>query len=109
MNICLKKIPEEYFPFNANINASLKLLIMLLTQTAKLNPYKNQIYIANLRTFSNKRCFYLKINFLKIFSIICVFQHIHISQLFILRILFQSHKIRHLGMQSEFKKYSVNT
>ena len=58
MVIYLKGISEEGLLFNGNvkvINASLKFLIQVTIKKRKLNLYKNQIYIANLKNFSNQR------------------------------------------------------
>ena len=66
--------------FNGNANVSLKFLIVLPKQKAKLNPYKNQIYIANfisLNLFKHPICFYSIIKILKIFTAIFTFLHIH--------------------------------
>ena len=58
MNICLKGILQEGFLFDGNvkiINANLKFLIKVATQNTKFNFYKNEIYIVNLKSFSNQR------------------------------------------------------
>ena len=93
------------FPFNSNANASLKFLIMVSPQKRKFNPYRNQIYIANLRTFSNQRSVSaLKLSFLKS-SLPFVSLFMCIKHLFILRILFQSNLIR----RSVTHSASINT
>ena len=54
--ICLKGISEEGFLFNGNvkiIDANLEFLIKVTRQKAKTNRYINQIYLANLKRFSN--------------------------------------------------------
>ena len=57
MIICLKGILEEGFLFNGNVNviidANLEFLIKVTRQKAKTNRYINQIYLANLKRFSN--------------------------------------------------------
>ena len=57
MIICLKAISEEGCLFNGNAKityTSPKLIIKVPTQKIKINLYKNQIYIADLKSFSNQ-------------------------------------------------------
>ena len=91
MIICFKDISEESFSCNGNIkiiNASLKALKKMPKQKVKLSPYKNQIYIANLKSFWNQ-----------FFAPFCS----STKHFFMLSILFQLHLIRHSGKQSPLK------
>ena len=71
-----------------------------MTQKAKFNLCKNQIYIS--KAFKSVLRFYFKIKFLKFFSITFVFVHLH-KALAILSILFQSHLTRNLITQKTYK------
>ena len=78
---------------------------MVSPQKRKFNPYRNQIYIANLRTFPNQRSVSaLKISFRKS-SPPFVSLFMFIKHLFILSILFQSNLIR----RSVTHSASINT
>ena len=88
MIICLKCISEERSLFNVTvkiINASLKFLIKVPTQKAKVykNLYINQISQTNFRSFLNQAR---------------ILKHI-----FMLSILFKSQLIRHSCTRSAFK------
>ena len=54
--ICLKGISEEGFSFNGNfkvITTNIKFFTKVPTQKPKYNRYENQIYITDLKSFSN--------------------------------------------------------
>ena len=92
MIICFKDISEEGFLCNSNIkiiNASLKALKKVPKQKVKLNPYKNQIYIANPKSFWDQ--FFSPSLF------------IYKRHFFMLSILLQLHLTRHSGKQSPLK------
>ena len=76
MNICFNGILQEGFLFDGNvkiINASLKFLITVATQKTKFNRYKNQIYIVDLKRFSNQRSDSAsKLSFLNSFDFVCI-------------------------------------
>ena len=58
MIVYLRGISNEGFLFNGSVNVtnvSLKFLIKVPTQKAKFSLYKNQIFIANPKGFSNYR------------------------------------------------------
>lgn len=57
------------------INTSLKVLIKVLRLKANFNPYKYQVYIANLKSFSNPSDFASKLSFSKSTSSAFVYIH----------------------------------
>ena len=57
MIVQLKGISKEGCLVNENvkiINANLKFLIKVPTHKVKINFYKNQIYVTNLKSYSNQ-------------------------------------------------------
>ena len=97
--------------FNGNvkiINASLKVLIKVLTQKAKFYKifYINQISQTNFKSFSNQRSdtasILSSLNSFPPFFSFCISFFLH-ETYFMLSILFKSHRIRHSGTGRAFK------
>ena len=75
----LKGIPKEGFLFNSDIkivNARLKFPTKKATEKVKFNFYKNDICMANLKSFSNQRSYSAsKLSSWKSSLIFCLFSY----------------------------------
>ena len=86
------------------IDVSLEFLIEVSTQKTKFNLYNDQIYMANLKRFSNQSSHSTSdLSFSKS-SLPLLSLFVCIKHLFVRSVLFQSYLLGNLGMQSTFEE-----
>ena len=91
----MKGLSEDGFWFNGKVNVidtNLEVLIKVPTQETKIKLYKNQIDMANLKSFSKP-----------FLSFLFIYFFLYIKNIFILGVPLQSNLIRHWDVQSAFK------